>query len=308
VATEPAPLCGLLNIAKPPGMTSRDVVNRVVGALRERFPKPIKLPKAGHAGTLDPMATGVLVVGVGAGVRLVPYLHQQLKAYEATFRLGQSSVSGDLETPLVDQPDPPRCELAALHAAAKQLTGDVTQTPPAHSAIKIGGRKAYEFAHRGIEIEVPSRVVRIEEIVIERYQYPEIDVNVRCGTGTYIRTLGMDLAALCETTAVMSKLVRTAVGDFSLRDAVALDQLSGDSIDHYLQPLAKGVGHLPRLVLSAAQIGRLASGMKLSVGAATDREICQADEAAVLNGRGTLRVIAQRRGAQWHPLRVFPDI
>lgn len=302
MATEPAALGGLLNINKPPAMTSRDVVNCVVRVLRERFPKPIKLPKAGHAGTLDPMATGVLIVGVGAGVRLVPYLHQQSKVYEATFRFGQSSVSGDLETPLVDHPDPPRLERQAIEAAAAKLIGQITQIPPAHSAVKINGRRAYQFAHRGIEVEVPSRVVQIDEIVLRRYEYPEIELSIRCGTGTYIRTLGIDLAKLCGTTAVMTQLVRTAIGDFSLADAIELDQLAAESLEDQLQPLAKGVSHLTQLQLAEAQIQPLVNGIKLHV-EAVEPQI--ADEAAVLDGAGKLRAIVQRRGNQWCPYRVL---
>lgn len=302
MATEPAALSGLLNINKPPAITSRDVVNRVVRVLRERYPKPIKLPKAGHAGTLDPMATGVLIVGVGAGVRLVPYLHQQSKVYEATFRFGQSSASGDLETPLVEHPDPPQPSRAAVEAAAAQLIGQITQVPPAHSAVKIKGRKAYQFAHRGIEVEVPSRVVQIDQILIRRYEYPEIDLTVRCGTGTYIRTLGIDLAKLCGTTAVMTRLVRTAIGAFSLAGAIELEQLSAASLDEHLQPLAKGVSHLPQLELAEAQIRLLTNGIRLRVEPA---EQLEAAEAAVLDGAGRLRAIVQRRGEHWCPYRVF---
>lgn len=302
MAIEPATLSGLLNLNKPAAMTSRDVVNRVVRVLRERFPKPIKLPKAGHAGTLDPMATGVLIVGVGAGVRLVPYLHQQSKVYEATFRFGQSSVSGDLETPLVDQPDPPRPSREAIEAAASRLIGNITQIPPAHSAVKINGRKAYQFAHRGIEVEVPSRVVQIEEIVIRRYEYPEIDLAIRCGTGTYIRTLGVDLASLCGTTAVMTRLVRTAIGEFSLSGAIELEELSGESLENQLQPLAQGVSHLPQLKLTEEQIRQVTHGIRVSIEAANEQS---AEEAVVLDETGKLRAIVQRRGRQWCPYRVF---
>lgn len=287
-------------------MTSRDVVNRVLGVLRDRSAKPTKLPKAGHAGTLDPMASGVLVVGIGAGVRLVPYLHQQSKVYEATFRLGQSSASGDLETPLTDHPDPPQPEFSALQAAAQRLTGQITQIPPAHSAIKVAGRKAYRYAHQGIQIEVPSRVVRVDAIQIRRYEYPEIELMIRCGTGTYIRTLGIDLAGLCETTAVMTKLVRTSIGDFTLGDAVTLDQLSGENVERYLQPIARATGHLPQLQLSDQQIELLANGIKLSADNIAASPPTDINEAAVLDSQGALRVIVHRRTHQWCPYRVFP--
>jgi len=303
VDIEPEPLFGLLNIDKPLGMTSRDVVNRVVWRLRDRFPKPAKLPKVGHAGTLDPLATGVLLVGVGAGVRLVPYLHQQTKAYQATFRLGQSSESGDLESPTIDESDPYRPSADELRAAAAELVGDITQIPPAHSAIKIGGKKAYKFAHKGQAVEVPSRVVRIDEVTIDRYEYPNVQATIRCGTGTYIRTLGIDLAAKCQTTAVMTSLVRQAIGDYTLRSAVSLERLSDTPIEPLMLPLAGAVAHLPQVLVADSDIDRMSHGIKIAVGQADDG--C-GDEVAIVDSGGNLRIIAHRRDDLWNPYRVFP--
>src|SRR5690606_37449662 len=129
------------------------------------------------------------------------------------------------------------------------------------------------------------------EILIRRYEYPELDLTIRCGTGTYIRTLGIDFAKLCQTTAVMTKLVRTAIGDFSLTTAVALDQLSAASLEQHLQPLAKGVSHLPQLALADEQIQLLTNGIKLSVDVVAPQA---AAEAAILDGQGELRAIVQR--------------
>ena len=311
VDTDPLSLFGLLSFDKPLGMTSRDVVNRVVWKLRELAPKPAPIPKVGHAGTLDPLASGVLLVGVGAGVRLVPYLHQQPKAYRATFRFGQSSESGDLEKPLVDEIDPSRPTDEELATAISELTGNITQIPPAHSAIKVGGRKAYKFAHKGQAVEVPSRVVRIDEIRVRRYEYPDIEVDIRCGTGTYIRTLGIDLAAKCGTTAVMTELVRTAIGEYSLADATPLERLGDTPLDRLLKPLAGAVAHLPSLHPPDEMIDSMAHGIKIAIddlpatrgsagGESSD------DEAAVIDTRGNLRVIAKRRDGNWNPYRVFP--
>ena len=296
---------GLLNLNKPAGMTSRDVVNQVVRALRRQLPKPLKLPKAGHAGTLDPMASGVLVVGVGAAVRLVPYLHQLVKRYRATFRLGQSSVSGDLETPLVAQPNPPQPSRAELLAAASRLVGHIQQTPPAHSAVKVDGRKAYKFAHRGQAVEVPQRTVWVESLTIDRYASPEVDLRISCGSGTYIRTLGIDLAAACGCRAVMTHLVRTHIGHFSLDDAIAPQRLMDDGPQRWLHPLADGVRHLPAVTLDDEPLRRLANGVALPMPA--DRSISGSgdDGWAVFDRAGNLWAIARPHRHQLRPYRVF---
>lgn len=317
-------LHGLLNIAKPVGMTSRDVVNQIVRLLRSRFPKPARMPKVGHAGTLDPLASGVLVLGVGAGVRLVPYLHRLDKVYHATFRLGQSSVSGDLETPLERESDPLRPTRGQIDAAVVGLTGLITQIPPAHSAIKIGGRKAYRFAHKGQAVEVPPRVVRVDEIRVVRYEYPDVELIIRCGTGTYIRTLGIDLAKACGTTAVMTALSRTRIGGFPLADAVSPERIVADplALETFLQPLAIAVPDLAKVTLDDEPLERLCHGLRIETAVdaepGTDAEFetaseseletaaPQAEEVAVLDLRGRLRAIAHRRDGRLHPKRVFP--
>lgn len=325
-----AALHGLLNIAKPVGMTSRDAVNQIVRLLRPRFPKPARLPKVGHAGTLDPLASGVLVIGVGAGVRLVPYLHRLDKVYRATFRLGQWSVSGDLETPLEQESDPVCPTRQQIDAAVSGLIGMITQIPPAHSAIKIGGRKAYRSAHKGQAVEVPPRVVRVDEIQVVRYEYPDVELIIRCGTGTYIRTLGMDLAKACGTTAVMTDLSRTRIGGFHLADAVAPEQLNAEALplEAFLQPLAIAVPDLVQVSLDDESLERLCHGLRietegLSAGEAEGKTAPESEldaaiapeseaaapdavEVAVLDLRGRLRAIAHRHEGRLHPKRVFP--
>ena len=318
--------CGLLNLDKPVGMTSRDAVNRIVHALRRHFPKPARLPKVGHAGTLDPMASGVLIVGIGAAVRLVPYLHHLDKSYQVTFRLGQSSPSGDLETELVEESEPVRPTADQINAAAASLVGDITQIPPAHSAIKVGGRKAYHSAHRGQEVVIPPRVVRVESFEIVRYDYPEVEATIRCGTGTYIRTLGIDLAKSCGTTAVMTALVRTRIGDFRLEDAVPPDRITQhpEELTRYLQPLALAVALLPRWTLNDTDMTRLCHGLKIEPVAGTsliDDTLTTAEalpqhrgvapqpegpEIAVFDESGELRAIARLRKGLLHAHRVFP--
>ncbi len=301
-------MSGLLVIDKPAGVTSRDCVNAVQRSLIPRFPKPQRIPKVGHAGTLDPLAEGVLIVGIGGGVRLVPYLLQLDKVYDATFHLGVSSESGDIESAMTTDdlaPIPSECQ---LHEAADALTGEITQVPPMTSAIKIKGRRAYTYAHRGREIAVPPRQVYVHRIDITRYQYPELDLRVRCGSGTYIRTLGMDLAELCGTSAVMFRLVRPSIGHFTRGGGLGLEQLNLESIDRALLPMAAAVAHLPSLIVDDVQLNRLVNGLMLDaerVRLGTERHNYQAVEAKVLDDGGNLRVIARLRFGEWCPYRVF---
>jgi len=295
-------ISGLLAIDKSIGMTSRDCVNRIERLLRESFPKPAKLPKVGHAGTLDPLATGVLVVGIGSGVRLVPYIQQMAKQYDATFRLGCWSETGDLEGELIVDAEPSIPSEEKIFNAAKSMIGNITQTPPATSAIRVDGKQAYKYAHRGEAVVVPSRVVRIDSISITRYEYPEVDLLIQCGSGTYIRTLGMDLAEKCKTRAVMSRLRRTAIGNFVLDNCVKTESLSSESLSTHLLPLRYGVVNLPTLPLSTEQIVRVSHGIKLPVAEVASES---SDEAAVIDDEGELRVILRRESHWWCPYRVF---
>lgn len=314
-------MSGLLIFDKPAGVTSRDCVNQVVRLLRQRYPKPQSVPKVGHAGTLDPLATGVLVMGIGAGVRLVPYIQQMTKHYDATFRLGWWSESGDLESPLHAQESGAVPTWETLREAAKSLEGDIVQTPPATSAVKVAGKKAYKYAHRGQAVEVPSRIVRVDAMQLTRYEFPEVDVSIRCGSGTYVRTLGMDLAKACQTRAVMSRLVRTRIGMFSLSDACLATDLTLGSLDGNLLPLAMGVAHLPTLSVSEHQIRLLGYGQKLGIddvpavvydsahvsvqGTRQREDADNVSEARVLDEAGVLRAIVHRQGVVWCPYRVF---
>ncbi|MGV3484818.1 MAG: tRNA pseudouridine(55) synthase TruB [Planctomycetaceae bacterium] len=298
-------MSGLLACDKPAGITSRDCVNHVERLLRSRYPKPAKIPKVGHAGTLDPLATGVLVIGVGAGVRLVPYIQQMNKYYQATFRLGWWSDSGDLDGKVRREESASVPALEQLEAAAGKLTGEITQIPPATSAIKVGGKKAYKYAHQGIAVDVPPRMVRVDRISIDRYDYPEVDLSIVCGSGTYVRTLGMDLAIACGTRGVMTQLRRTRIGEFSIDNCVELDRLTCESLEQHLLPLSLGVSQLPRLELSESQTARLCLGSKIPASELSIPVGPAIEEAAVIDAAGMLRAICRKAGDLWCPYRVF---
>jgi tRNA pseudouridine55 synthase len=298
-------LFGFLNCNKPPGMTSRDVVNVVQRRLRGE--------KVGHAGTLDPLAEGVLVVGVGPAVRLIPYVQQQAKHYIATFRIGASSISGDLEGEVTQHPELPIPNREQLESSAAGLVGRIEQTPPAHSAIWVDGKRAYKRIRAGEEFEMPKRTVEVYSLRIVQYRFPEVDLDIRCGSGTYIRSLGLDLARATGSTAVMSHLCRQGVGPFQYDDAVSVDRLRDDELESMLVDPIMGVANLPRLVIDEAESLRLGHGLcvsgDLEVENGTQRSedsLNETSDAAAIDTTGALRAIVRRKKGDWCPYRVFP--
>ncbi|MEN1681048.1 MAG: tRNA pseudouridine(55) synthase TruB [Planctomycetota bacterium] len=294
---------GLLNLNKPKGATSRDAVNRVHWLVRqaEGAARKRDASKVGHAGTLDPIATGVLVVCVGAATRLIEHVQRQPKRYRGTFLLGCRSPSDDVELtpePLADPPIPSEQQLAD---ALPAFVGEIEQTPPAYSAIKIDGKKAYELARAGTEVEMKPRRVTIHSLQIVRYAYPELVLDVRCGGGTYIRALGRDLAESLGTAAVMSELVRTAIGPFTLDAAICPRELSEATLADALLPAAMAVADLPQIELSPQQTEELRHGRPLPPPANLP-----AGEVALLTPDGQLFALGRRgRAGKLWPLRVF---
>jgi tRNA pseudouridine55 synthase len=243
---------GVLNLNKPVGYSSRDVVNRV-----ERIIRP---EKAGHAGTLDPLASGVLVVCVGGATRLIEYVQRMPKEYQATFLLGKRSASDDLETEVEELLVAPIPIRQQIEAALPRFTGVIEQRPPAYSAIKVAGKRAYRLARRGELIELAPRAVTIHALSLQSYEYPRLELLIRCSSGTYIRSLGRDLALELRTAAVMSELVRTAVGEFRVTDSLDVTELTAASLNRRLLPPTAALGDLPRVVLTTEQVHRIQSG------------------------------------------------
>ena len=263
---------GLLNINKPPGITSRDVVNRV-----QRLVKPHKV---GHAGTLDPLATGVLVVGIGQATRLVEFVQRMPKTYLATFQLGKMSDTEDIEGEVVALNDPPIPTEEELRAVLPKFTGVITQQPPDYSALKIGGKRAYALARRGEAVELAPRPVEIHEINVVRYQYAELELLIRCGSGTYVRSLGRDIARALGTDAVMSALVRQAIGPFRMEEAVADAELAPSTIEKRLLPPALALGEMPHVIVTPQEASRLRQGQTLA------QRTISADELAAVGSDG----------------------
>lgn len=216
---EQTELEGVLLIDKPSGMTSHDVVDRVRRVLR--------MKRIGHAGTLDPMATGLLIILVGKATRLSQYLTSLDKVYEGTIILGQTTNTHDADGEIVaSRPVPPLSE-AEARQAMNEFVGDQYQTPPMFSAKKREGVPLYKLARKGQEVEREPRFIRIAQFELLRFDLPELDVRVRCSKGTYIRTLAHDLGEKLGCGAHLSSLRRTATDRFAIEQAATLEELSG---------------------------------------------------------------------------------
>ncbi len=206
---------GLLVLDKGGGVTSRDAVN---AALRW-FPRGTRI---GHTGTLDPLATGVLVLCLGAATRLTEYVQRMGKTYRAGVRLGARSDTDDADG-MVTTVNAAAPDAATVTACLAGFVGDIEQTPPAYSAAKVAGRRAYDLARQGQDVDLRPRRVHVYGIDVCRYDYPHLELEVRCGKGTYIRSLARDLGARLGCGALIQTLRRTRVGPFTTDDAVPMD-------------------------------------------------------------------------------------
>ena len=287
------PTDGLVLVDKPAGVTSHDVVQVARRALRER--------RIGHAGTLDPFATGLLVLLTGRATRLLPYVHGEPKVYEATIRFGLETTTDDLTGETVREAGLPGA--AALDAGIASLTGVLDQMPPAFSAKQVGGERAYAAARRGETLELkPARVTVYGWQVLGRRDddrsVRELDARITCSGGTYIRALARDLGRLAGSAAHLVALRRTASGDLSVDDAVSLDALKSGGIE----PLAprRALGAIPVEAVDDAAIARVVRGMTVPATAPGAR-------AALIDPSGAIVAIAERSGDAWQPRVVLRD-
>lgn len=214
---EKTPYGELFLVDKPYEWTSFDVVKKIRNAL--------KIKKVGHAGTLDPLATGLLIVCAGKKTKSIETYMGQEKEYTGTFVLGKTTESFDLEREVIEVSDPSHLTIEDIKKAAAQLTGDISQVPPAHSAIKLDGKRVYKAARKGLEVKLEARPVTVSEFEITGFKNPEVHFRIVCSKGTYIRSLARDLGDILGVGAYLSKLCRTRIGDFKLEEAEQLDEL-----------------------------------------------------------------------------------
>jgi tRNA pseudouridine55 synthase len=290
---------GFLNINKPVGLTSHDVVARVRRLVGRGA-------KVGHAGTLDPAATGVLPVAVGAATRLIEHLADARKGYVGRVRLGVTTATDDAEgEPLETRPVPPLDD-ALIEAALAPLRGEVMQVPPMYSALHHEGKRLYDLARAGQTVELAPRPVQIHRLDWVR-DGADLLLTVECGKGTYIRALARDLGAALGCGAHLAALERTFVGPFHLADAITLDTLLADPalLPTALLPPATAVADWPVARLDEAAARRVANGMPVSL-----PDLAGSDEADTQRVRahapdGSLLALLKRDGEHWQPVKVL---
>lgn len=281
---------GFLNVAKPAGPTSHDVVARVRRMVGRRV-------KIGHAGTLDPFAAGVLVICVGPATRLAEYVQAAPKRYAAEITLGATSTTDDPEGEVTTAAAAAAPAASAVRECVGRFVGEIRQVPPSHSAVHVDGRRAYKLARSGQMLELPARMVTIYGVEVVEYDYPRLVFDVRCGAGTYIRALARDIGEALGVGGYCSRLTRTAVGEFILDEAVAVDEL--DPQRDLIDPLF-AVSHLPQVAADAGACEAIRHGRAFAAEAA-------GPEIAVTDSAGRLLAIAIPAGGEGmiHPKKVF---
>lgn len=277
---------GIVVIDKPAGMTSHDVVARVR--------KSLNVKRVGHGGTLDPDATGILVVGVGRAARLLSYAQAAPKTYVAGGRLGRETTTQDASGETVSEREV-EVTRAQLEEASSRFRGRLDQIPPMVSAVKVKGERLYKKALRGEEIEREPRRIEVYSLEVMSYDAPDFTIEVSCSAGTYVRTLVHDIGEELGCGAHLTELRRVAAGGFRESDAVALDEVSIGS----LRPPLEIVSHLPRVDVSSDAAALVRNGRRLE-----DPHPGGVDEDVAIVSEGELLAVYKRRGPELVPERV----
>lgn len=290
-------ISGWLVVDKPAGLTSTAVVNKVRWAFDAK--------KAGHAGTLDPDATGVLAVALGEATKTVPFITDALKAYTFTIRLGQATNTDDAAGEVIATSDV-RPDDAAIKAALGQFVGDIMQVPPQFSAVKIDGERAYAKARAGEDMELAARPLWVEELLlIDRPDPDHATLEMTCGKGGYVRSIARDLGDVLGCHAHVRELRRIWSGPFDAKDGITLDQVEElartPALDDHLLPLETGLADLPEVRCPAESVARLRNGNPAEVIAG---DVGYGEEVWA-SYEGHAIAVGQFMGGKLHPSRVF---
>ena len=280
-------------VDKPAGITSHDAVAVVRRATHTR--------RVGHAGTLDPIATGLLVVLVGRGTRLIPYAEGEPKIYEATIRFGAETDTDDCTGKCIRTAPAPRDEV--IGAAIARLTGVIEQLPPAYSAKQVGGTRAYAAARRGGSLELSPVRVTVHDWTVRGRSGDDVRATITCGSGTYVRALARDLGRLTNSAAHLASLRRTHAGPFAVRDAVPVAALRGT--DGVMQPLLACVPSLPVHRLDADNLRRVSHGNSIAIPAGSS--VTDGARVALVDDEDALIAVAERVGNVLQPKLVLRD-
>ncbi len=251
---------GILLIDKPAGWTSHDVVAKARRLCGQR--------RIGHTGTLDPMATGLLVLCLGNATRLVEYMTAHDKRYEGLIALGTATDTDDADGTVIATAAVPEMTAAGLRTLEQQFSGDLEQRPPAYSAIQQGGERAYDAARKGTPLELPSRDVVVHHLELEERSAGVLGIRLRCGPGTYVRSIARDIGAALGCGAHLADLRRTSVGGFTIADALTLDELAavaehGELLD-WMLPADEGIIDVPAALLRSEHVADIRNGVKVA--------------------------------------------
>jgi len=295
-------ISGALVVDKPVGMTSHDVVQAIRNGTGLR--------RAGHTGTLDPRASGVLVILVGPAVRLSEYVSASDKRYQAIIRLGGTTDTFDAEGQVTRFEAPLNVTEAQFEEALKTFVGEIEQTPPPYSAVKVQGRKAYEMARKGEEVDLAPRMITVHHLEVLEWAPPEVVIDVHCSSGTYVRSLANDLGVKLGCGAYLVGLRRTKSGRFSLRDATPLRKLQeafqAGSWYQYLIPAAEALGDWPAVELNPDEVEGVRHGHRVK---AKEGETSQPRVRGVSTQGELVALMELATGEdgspEWQPKKVF---
>ena len=293
-----SPHNGLLNINKPAGITSHDVVNRVRRILGQK--------RVGHAGTLDPAATGILLVCAGQATRLVEYLVPGTKTYQGAIVLGRSTDTYDREGETTNEADTTHLERRMVEKAMTAFIGEIEQVPPAYSAIKRDGVPAYKLARKGKSVDLPARRIRIDSFELLEWECPRLDFRIVCQSGTYVRSVAHDLGAALETGGYLEALSRTASGSWKIEDSVSLEELeeaaANSRLDEHIHPLSQVLPDMPKVSISDRQASLLSHGQTLEL----EVEGKPGTLGAWTSSGRLVAILVPGGLNRWNPKKVFP--
>lgn len=287
-------LNGVLHLDKPLGMTSHDVVNvvrRIAGFRR-----------VGHSGTLDPLASGLLILCLGKATRLLEFLVGLDKVYIAQVRFGQETETYDREGRVIRE-NPVDFSDSDLRQALASYTGQIDQSPPMYSAVKVDGQPLYKLARQGHSIERPVRQVTIYWIHQLAWKSPYLEIEIKCSSGTYIRSIAHDLGTTLGCGAHLSSLRRVRIGRYSVKKAIQLDQLDKGNFEKFLHPSDSAVEDLPKISLTQIETRKISHGQRILI--ADHSEYAEGTFVRTYNEAGTFIGIVKALQGEWHPYKIF---
>jgi tRNA pseudouridine55 synthase len=300
------PVHGWLNIDKPEGMTSTQVIGRVRRALNAQ--------KLGHAGTLDPLATGILPIALGEATKTISFAQDQDKVYRFTIAWGEERNTDDLEGEVTATSEK-RPSMEEVQALIPHFIGDIQQVPPKFSAIKVDGQRAYALARAGEDVELASRIVSVYSLHLIKATSQDAEFEMECGKGTYVRSLARDMGRILGCFGHISKLRRTAVGNFSESNAIPLDvfekMVHSPNPDHFLLPVETVLDDIPALAMTEAEIGRIRQGQSIKFLSRQDFDrfavagVEEGMEIILAIGENKPIALLEKRGVELHPVKLF---